>query len=847
MPPRAKSGPDATGRASDSRSLVSTGPKDVQKHYGKRDERQREIRPTTERALVLRNGKHGVQGTGEMILMMKMTGREKLDLLAEDLVEKANKSLLTPFRMELCLKLAESQLSENLDDIANLKDPDLFFPLVEEEIKSRDASDTKRKNGTGSTGDPSYNAEIISNRIHNAYMLGSAWKIAVDLLYSLQEGGLFDESVVSTLKTDDRLRSQYLTLYDLVNTLVDLQQAKLSVLATTTPHYASYFKESVNETGEKEFFFDWQETRKACSSFLDSIIVELCFPGAPYAKAILYQILHDAIEESPRDARRFPQLLWDFVGDLSVTVQLQQILETPLLSLDGRQWKAEDRQKYDPYDRWVAAQLHSQIASDKWANLKDIISPLHRTKTKETLDAMWKIIDNNYKEACDKDIGALWGLTEVLNPKPHWHSYGLVRRGNDDDDYDDSPPKITGKAPNNLLEITSGEQTDDSMPGLAEISDSDEDVEWGDNDDKEEESDHDTDDDESGYGSDQESLMRAMVREAMNAVTAVNWQEPPDENDELDPFTAEDRKGNPFLNLLGSLRGRMFSKSSKLKTTASTNSPRAKPATSASISVSANRPQTGPTIEEVSDEEDDISHAKKKKKKKPKKKKKKPAAADGDAPATPDIPASPPLTSPAPAAKVQAKSPSLVKPKVAVAASQSTTSFYPLETVTTAQSARSYRQSEHIDAPKVKVKSRSAQPSIFSSTKGLLDKLGVGKEKDKDATADKKERCGWFAKLGKKTRKSMHQILNTAEDETKGMAGMKWDAFVKVLTDLGFKYDPSTAGSSVRFDPPDPRDRSISFHKPHPDSTISRVLLKEYSKKLRKYYGWDPKDIMDLS
>ena len=27
------------------------------------------------------------------------------------------------------------------------------------------------------------------------------------------------------------------------------------------------------------------------------------------------------------------------------------------------------------------------------------------------------------------------------------------------------------------------------------------------------------------------------------------------------------------------------------------------------------------------------------------------------------------------------------------------------------------------------------------------------------------------------------------------------------MREMGFKHDPSTAGSSVRFDPPDPKDR----------------------------------------
>ncbi len=65
--------------------------------------------------------------------------------------------------------------------------------------------------------------------------------------------------------------------------------------------------------------FDYSNLRKNSDSFLDSIIVELCFPQGVYPKAILYRILHDAVDESPREARRFPQALWDAVGDLAVS------------------------------------------------------------------------------------------------------------------------------------------------------------------------------------------------------------------------------------------------------------------------------------------------------------------------------------------------------------------------------------------------------------------------------------------------------------------------------------------------------------------------------------------------
>lgn len=84
--------------------------------------------------------------------------------------------------------------------------------------------------------------------------------------------------------------------------------------------------------GEPSIGFDWAELKDACKSFLDSIIVELCFPRAPYPKRILYHILHDAVDESPREAKRFPQSMWDAVGDLSVSLYLCRSVEncTPI-------------------------------------------------------------------------------------------------------------------------------------------------------------------------------------------------------------------------------------------------------------------------------------------------------------------------------------------------------------------------------------------------------------------------------------------------------------------------------------------------------------------------------------
>jgi hypothetical protein len=116
-----------------SKDLVHVGPRAVtaKRHGAKRDEHG--DKPLTARALVLRNGKHGARGTGEVMLITKISGREKLDLLAgesrkpcffltsysqpcnkEDLVEKSKKAVLEPFRIDKCVKIAESQLHGRL-------------------------------------------------------------------------------------------------------------------------------------------------------------------------------------------------------------------------------------------------------------------------------------------------------------------------------------------------------------------------------------------------------------------------------------------------------------------------------------------------------------------------------------------------------------------------------------------------------------------------------------------------------------------------------------------------------------------------------------------------------------
>jgi len=92
------------------------------------------------------------------------------------------------------------------------------------------------------------------------------------------------------------------------------------------------------------------------------------------------------------------------------------------------------------------------------------------------------------------------------------------------------------------------------------------------------------------------------------------------------------------------------------------------------------------------------------------------------------------------------------------------------------------------------VKSRPEQsrftPQLDKIGKGILSKFTSGKkgEEEEMEPNEQVDKRSWFSRLGKKTKTYMHQLLKTSEDETKGIAPMKWDHFLKVkilyLSDL---------------------------------------------------------------
>jgi hypothetical protein len=224
------------------------------------------------------------------------------------------------------------------------------------------------------------------------------------------------------------------------------------------------------------------------------------------------------------------------------------------------------------------------------------------------------------------------------------------------------------------------------------------------------------------------------------------------------------------------------------------------------------------TVEEVEDEDADAGGAsgaaKKKKKKKNNKKKK--VGEEGATPASP------------------------------TAATPSMSNFHIPVGTTEAQSGHSYLK-EIKQSEKAKVKTRADHASIFSNQTeeqkgGLFSKVKTALGGKADET--KNAKYTWFSRLSKKATDSMHQLLRTGEDAGKQPSPMKWDTFVKLMREMGFEYDPSTAGSSVRFDPPNSKDHPISIHKPHPDSTLTPIMLIKIGKRLKRYYGWNEEDFI---
>lgn len=270
-----------------------------------------------------------------------------------------------------------------------------------------------------------------------------------------------------------------------------------------------------------------------------------------------------------------------------------------------------------------------------------------------------------------------------------------------------------------------------------------------------------------------------------------------------------------------------------------------------SINTEADKPQSRKTtVEDADDESDEPKADKKKKKKKPKKKKKSAGSTEAHAespvvesptlPPVPEAAPAPPVTSPpaTPAKTPAAKAPTSPKSPVAAAPKKApsiastlasgglaSSASLPLPVETTAQSAHSYIKEAKLAEANAKVKTRPDQPAVpppeKEKKKGFFSKLGSNKKAEE--MAKEKPNPNAFNGLKKKTKSYVQKLFGVTMADKKG--SLKWEQFLQVslvvyfacapgsydgsqiMKEMGFEYDPSTAGSSVRFDPPNPTDR----------------------------------------
>ena len=89
---------------------------------------------------------------------------------------------------------------------------------------------------------PDFHLSLFVCRIHNTYMLASAWNIVSVTLNGFAMDDLNDSNIKTTLRDDRDFRERYLVLYDMVNILVNMCQDKFSVLATAARAFTVPYK-----------------------------------------------------------------------------------------------------------------------------------------------------------------------------------------------------------------------------------------------------------------------------------------------------------------------------------------------------------------------------------------------------------------------------------------------------------------------------------------------------------------------------------------------------------------------------------------------------------------------------
>ena len=155
----------------------------------------------------------------------------------------------------------------------------------------------------------------------------------------------------------------------------------------------------------------------------------------------------------------------------------------------------------------------------------------------------------NYKAVSGLDIDTLWDLKARFKEQtPQFHGYYIPGA---DEELDKVPGAFPSRSSRQVpMAATADDESDGSMPGLQSVSssggDRESESEWGSEDEHWDEDDWDTEDEEGAN-----EHIREMMNVGMEHPDFLNPRAPIPEFDKY----AEERKDNPFLKLLGSLRG----------------------------------------------------------------------------------------------------------------------------------------------------------------------------------------------------------------------------------------------------------------------------------------------------
>ncbi|CAE6526758.1 unnamed protein product [Rhizoctonia solani] len=883
------------------------------------------------KALIIRPADDGKDDRQALVLYRKRGAQEHLRQLV---AWHKSSALLPPFRLEELIRIADSQFMAFLRELQNLQDPLCFFDDIMETIEHTREYVLFKENGGK---DPLQNAAFVTStiaiRIHNAYFRTAAWKYVRDHAKFLKDMELDDTNVLAQLKEKEARATAYLGIYEMLKHLEASGQKELGLLAASTEHYMHHIKE-----GPNGLVWDPKGGLQLHKSLVDTIIMEMVFPQARYELSILMLCLRDAIAlgGGEKKTKRFDQQVFDTIGDLSVTLQLLDMMETPISGAEAKAWRAEQAPKIT--DAFAGVYQSSAGAAKHVAGIASMVVPLTKTKTPATLEKMWDTINQTYVARTGMDIDILWGLQDSMNPEPQWSAWALTSTRTGDEEADKNRralvrkirPRPYPEERRKQLAIANGSFAEDDEPPLLISGSEEEDLgseEW--------ESEDESDDEE-----EQQNYWDTLMRnyEAQERQVAANKEKEKEKEKETEKEKPPEGRENAFKTLFRSLKGtspafvrrawtdwdlgRFLGKDPVLSVEPQPIQPdfeededeeggdqpgkkkkkkkpkkkagagvvgdddipglipaypypkapadlpaliplsvanerlKAKQGQAPGSKVEVQKPNV--TLEELDDPDAHKPEGSGKKKKKKKKKTKKagePEQADEDDEEEPARPATPPPASSAPAATTSPSSTKSPKGKPAPktplksgGAAASMSSLYTPQPET-AQSALSYVKSEGIS---VKNKTKSRPENKFEKLGSFMSRtFGRRREEEEQAAAEaEKQKSGVADRLASymKSVKSRaipawQKILNM--DDARG--GLSWHDFVKAMTDLGFEYDESSAGSRVRFDPPDRKDSSYTVHKPHPDAWLSPRRVKDIARDLKKLYGFDDQMLAGLS